>query len=103
MKNKTYELHLPTFMSFVDLECAMEETESLEDAFQFQAAQYEMAAGACHRMSQVIADNDDITIDTANETITINGPAERLEELCEQGLICCCEEEDDNLKNEELN
>lgn len=106
MKNKTYELHLPIFEQGEDLEHAIDETNTLEEAFEFQAAHYEAAAAMCHRMAQVVADTEDISVETVGHYISVDGPIDRLEELHDQGLLCCCndeETEDDEVSKKELN
>ncbi len=47
MENKSYELHLPVFKQGDDLSHSIQETKSLQEAFEKQAECYKLASDIC--------------------------------------------------------
>ncbi len=94
MENKSYELHLPVFKQGDDLSHSIQETKSLQEAFEKQAECYKLASDICLKISETIKNHEEnINVVADTHYIGISGPTDILEKLVEDGTLD--EEEND--------
>jgi hypothetical protein len=91
-----YDCNLPVFKQGDDLAHHLAEEETVADAFEALAVQYEEAAAHCRRMVGLVREVPEIDVDACTHHIGIKGPAVRLDPLVEEGLLSrSCDDEEE--------
>lgn len=88
-----YELHLPVFKQGDDLAHHLANEETVADAFEALAGQYDAAAALCRRMAGLAREAPGLEVHADTHHIGVHGPVERLDALVVEGVLQ--REEDD--------
>lgn len=100
---KSCELNLPVFKQGDDLHhCLTRCVGDVRAAFELQAEHYEEAARMCRRMMGVAAELPDLEVEAGTHYIGVQGPAERLEALVQEGLLSTVEYDDEDEDDDDV-
>ena len=85
---------------------SIDDTKSLQEAFELQAEKYKTAADICLKLANIMKNNEqNIEIDAGTHHIGITGPEDIFKELVEENIMYVSfnedEEDDDDIDEEE--